>query len=241
MAIKHAKVSAKPDMGDASLVQPSDWNAGHTIDNGTITAAMLAATAVTPGSYTNANITVDAQGRITAASSGSGGGGITNGAGANVLMKSDGTNAVASSWTDDGTTSTTTGAVSVGGVSTFSQRSNWGSLGPYMTTDQTIGFGLGSSGTLDGYINYYGFNGTFSAFRNLIIADGKGASVAKFTGSTKATQFFGSLQITGNVGFYGTTPTAKPSVPGSRGGNAALANLLTALASFGLITDNTTA
>lgn len=33
MAIKHTKVSAKPDGGDASLVQASDWNADHAIDS----------------------------------------------------------------------------------------------------------------------------------------------------------------------------------------------------------------
>lgn len=32
MAIKHAFTSAKPDGADATLVQPSNWNAGHTID-----------------------------------------------------------------------------------------------------------------------------------------------------------------------------------------------------------------
>lgn len=45
--------------------------------------------------------------------------GITNSAGANVIPKSDGTDLVASSWTDDGTTSTTTGAVSVQGNTTL--------------------------------------------------------------------------------------------------------------------------
>lgn len=43
------------------------------------------------------------------------------------------------------------------------------------------------------------------------------------------------------LGFYGAAAVAKPTVTGSRGGNAALASLLTALANLGLITDSTTA
>jgi hypothetical protein len=42
------------------------------------------------------------------------------------------------------------------------------------------------------------------------------------------------------IGFFGTTPVAKPTVTGSRGGNAALASLLTQLAAMGLIVDSTT-
>lgn len=44
-----------------------------------------------------------------------------------------------------------------------------------------------------------------------------------------------------SLGFYGATATTKPTVSGSRGGNAALASLLTALAGLGLVTDSTTA
>lgn len=40
------------------------------------------------------------------------------------------------------------------------------------------------------------------------------------------------------LGFNGATPVAKPTVSGSRGSNAALASLLTALANLGLITDS---
>ena len=55
---------------------------------------------------------------------------------------------------------------------------------------------------------------------------------------TKRIQFSSA----GGIGFFGTAaPTSKPTVTGSRGGNAALASLLTQLAACGLLTDSTTA
>ena len=39
------------------------------------------------------------------------------------------------------------------------------------------------------------------------------------------------------LGFYGATAVVKPTVTGSKGANAALTSLLTALANLGLITD----
>lgn len=50
-----------------------------------------------------------------------------------------------------------------------------------------------------------------------------------------------AVTFVGKVGFNNTTAIAKPTITGSRGANAALGSLLTALASYGLITDSTTA
>lgn len=50
----------------------------------------------------------------------------------------------------------------------------------------------------------------------------------------------GSFNHDGNTfGALGATPVTRPTVSGSRGGNAALASLCTALANLGLITDST--
>jgi hypothetical protein len=49
----------------------------------------------------------------------------------------------------------------------------------------------------------------------------------------------GPLKIQGAVGFNNTTPLAKPSVTGSHLNNPALVSLLTELANYGLITNNT--
>lgn len=45
----------------------------------------------------------------------------------------------------------------------------------------------------------------------------------------------------GTLGFYGSAGTARPTVSGAKGGNAALGSLISALAALGLIVDGTSA
>ncbi|MGE0931661.1 phage tail protein [Peijinzhouia sedimentorum] len=63
-----------------------------------------------------------------------------------------------------------------------------------------------------------GIGGYLNAFRARFVTGGQGLS----------------------IGFLGAADVARQEVTGSRGGNAALASLITAMANFGLITDSTT-
>lgn len=68
-----------------------------------------------------------------------------------------------------------------------------------------------------------------------------GALAARMTFRADYIDVAQAMRHSGNVGFNGTAPLAKPTVTGSRADGTALASLLTALASYGLITDSSTA
>jgi hypothetical protein len=79
-------------------------------------------------------------------------------------------------------------------------------------------------------------NDAGAVYANMITATFNGAAITAMSWGAAGT----ATVFAGTHGFNGTAAIAKPTVSGAKAGNAALASLCTALASYGLITDSTT-
>ncbi len=130
------------------------------------------------------------------------------------------------------------------GVTSITMTSTLSSTGVMqMDTGGAGGSALGNVGTQAASDRAIVIGYESSANIALANAAGNSSVLIRNTGGSGASSMSisSALEISGNVGFYGTSAVAKPSVTGSRAGNAALASLLTSLASQGLITDSSSA
>lgn len=97
----------------------------------------------------------------------------------------------------------------------------------------TGAFQVGGTSTL-GNLNMAALSATSATVSGAVVLQ---STVAITSGLTIG----GAIDHDGtSIGFFGSAPSGKETVTGSRGGNVALANLLSALANYGLIVNSTT-
>lgn len=79
-----------------------------------------------------------------------------------------------------------------GSLQSDATESYFGAVKGYIyTRNDELNFYWSTNAAATGYINFSGYQSGGTQFRNLIVADGKGATVATFTGSSKAATFAG--------------------------------------------------
>ena len=124
----------------------------------------------------------------------------------------------------------------------FSMAGGQGStLGGALILEGGDGASSGGDITIRSGSTFGGFSGSINisagqggAAGNGILTLQQGAMLAEYSGG-------GDDPVIHKIGFFNTTPIVKPTITGSRASGAALQDLLTQLASLGLITDSTTA
>ncbi len=93
-------------------------------------------------------------------------------------------------------------------------------------------------------VNAITSSGVCSIFQHSFVVEG-GNTITFAQNNTLAFDSTTGTRIGGastqKIGFWGATPVVRPTVTGSRGGNAAVASLLTQLAAAGLIVDSSSA
>lgn len=110
--------------------------------------------------------------------------------------------------------------------------------------DTTTGIDMEANGNATFHGGLTVGNGIAISSGNLTITGGE---IVSGTVSSEAVSVAGAVALgtgaggaTPGVGFFGTSPVGKLTISGAKGGNVALANLITQLASMGILTDTTT-